>query len=56
MRSKPVTPLNKWLQEYVPEGCFIHGLRHNLRDRLKAVECPADIIHAMGGCRAAVTQ
>ena len=27
----------------------MHGLRHSLRDRLRAVECPSDIIDAIGG-------
>ena len=27
----------------------VHGLRYSLRDRLRAVECPSDIIDAIGG-------
>ena len=41
--------LNKWLHQYVPENCVIHSFRHSLRDRLKAVECPSDIVDAIGG-------
>ena len=41
--------LNKWLKPRVPDGCVIHLFGHNLRDRLRAVECPADIIDAIGG-------
>ena len=41
--------LNKWLKPYVPEQCVIHSFRHSLRDRLRAVECPADIIDCIGG-------
>ena len=41
--------LNKWLKPYVPEHCVIHSFRHSLRDRLRAVECPADIIDCIGG-------
>ena len=41
--------LNKWLKPRVPDGCVIHSFRHNLRDRLRAIECPADIIDAIGG-------
>ena len=41
--------LNKWLKPYVPERCVIHSFRHSLRDRLRAVECPADIIDCIGG-------
>ena len=41
--------LNKWLKPRLPEGCVIHSFRHSLRDRLRAIECPADIIDAIGG-------
>jgi len=41
--------LNKWLKPRVPDNCVIHSFRHSLRDRLRAVECPADIIDAIGG-------
>ena len=41
--------LNKWLKPRVPDDCVIHSFRHSLRDRLRAVECPADIIDAIGG-------
>ena len=41
--------LNKWLKPKVPDGCVIHSFRHSLRDRLRAIECPADIIDAIGG-------
>ena len=41
--------LNKWLKPRVPEGCVVHSFRHSLRDRLRAVECPADIVDQSGG-------
>jgi len=41
--------INKWLKPRVPEGCVIHSFRHSLRDRLRAVECPSDIVDAIGG-------
>ena len=41
--------LNKWLKPRVPDGCVIHSFRHSLRDRLRAIECPADVIDAIGG-------
>ena len=41
--------LNKWLKPQVPDGCVIHSFRHSLRDRLRAIERPADIINAIGG-------
>jgi len=41
--------LNKWLQAYVPEGCVVHSFRHSMRDRLRAVQCPSDMIDQIGG-------
>ena len=41
--------LNKWLKPRVPDGCVVHSFWHSLRDRLRAIECPADIINAIGG-------
>ena len=41
--------LNKWLHQYVPDNCVIHSFRHSLRDRPRAVECPSDIVDAVGG-------
>lgn len=41
--------LNKWLKEHVSEGCSMHSFRHSMRDRLRAVECPADIVDQIGG-------
>ena len=41
--------LNKWLRKHVPNGCVVHSFRHSMRDRLRAVECPAEIIDHIGG-------
>lgn len=41
--------LNKWLRPRVPSGCVIHSFRHSLRDRLRAIECPSDIVDQLGG-------
>lgn len=41
--------LNKWLKDHVPDGCTMHGFRHSMRDRLRAVECPSDIVDQIGG-------
>jgi integrase len=41
--------LNKWLHQYVPEGCTMHSFRHPMRDMLRAVECPSDVIDQIGG-------
>jgi integrase len=41
--------LNKWLAPRVPDGCVVHSFQHSMRDRLRAVECPMDIIDRIGG-------
>ena len=37
----------------MPDGCVIHSFRHSLRDRLRAVLCPSDVIDQIGGWTAA---
>ena len=41
--------LNKWLKQYVPLKCTVHSFRHSIRDRLRAVECPTEIVDQIGG-------
>ena len=41
--------LNKWLKNHVEDGCVIHSFRHSMRDRLRVVECPSDIVDQTGG-------
>jgi integrase len=41
--------LNKWMKQYVDDGCVIHSFRHSMRDRLRAVECPSTIVDQIGG-------
>ena len=41
--------LNKWLKPMVSEGSVVHSFRHSMRDRLRAVECPKEIIDQIGG-------
>jgi integrase len=41
--------LNKWLRKRVSKGCVIHSFRHSFRDRLRAVQCPAEVTDALGG-------
>lgn len=41
--------LNKWLKPMVPSNCTMHSFRHSMRDRLRAVECPSDIVDQIGG-------
>jgi len=42
--------LNKWLKRDFG-GRTAHCLRHTMRDRLRAVECPMDMIDQIGGWR-----
>ena len=41
--------LNKWMKTIIGGDYVVHGLRHSLRDRLRAVECPSDIIDQIAG-------
>lgn len=41
--------LNKWLKAYVPDRCTMHSFRHSMRDRLRAVNCPTEMIDQIGG-------
>lgn len=41
--------LNKWLKSFVEGKGTMHSFRHSMRDRLRAVECPADIVDQIGG-------
>ena len=42
------TLLYIWLKPREQEGCAIHSFRHAMRDRLRAMECPSDIIDGIG--------
>ena len=35
--------LNKWLKEKLLNPYQVHGLRHIMSDRLRAVECPLEL-------------
>jgi integrase len=41
--------LNKWLKSKIGQGYTIHSFRHSMRDRLRAIECPSDVIDQIGG-------
>ena len=41
--------LNKWLKDQLIGDYVIHSFRHSLRDRLRAGECPSDIVDSIGG-------
>ena len=41
--------LNKWVKKITTQPVSLHSFRHSLTDRLRAVQCPRDIIDAIGG-------
>ena len=41
--------LNKWLKIKIGRGYTIHSFRHSMRDRLRAVDCPSEVIDQIGG-------
>jgi integrase len=41
--------LNKWLKQVAGTEYVIHSFRHSMRDRLRAVNCPSDMIDQIGG-------
>ena len=41
--------LNKWLKARSGPNYTIHSLRHSMRDRLRAIESPSDLIDKIGG-------
>ena len=46
--------IKKWLKRDF-DGLTAHCLRHTMRDRLRAVECPMDMIDQIGGWRSVAT-
>jgi len=41
--------LNKWLKQKLGKDYVIHSLRHSFRDRLRAIQCPPELINELGG-------
>ncbi len=41
--------LNKWMKEHIPPQYVLHGFRHAMRDRLRGVDCPQDVMDEIGG-------
>ncbi len=41
--------LNKWLKAHFSNDAVVHGFRHAFRDRLRAVDCPTEMIDQLGG-------
>jgi integrase len=49
MSNSASASLNKWLKHNINRELVIHSLRHLMRDRLRSVECPREIIDTIGG-------
>ena len=41
--------LNKWLKQTIGDGHVMHSFRHSMRDRLRSVNCPSEMIDQIGG-------
>ena len=41
--------LNKWIQANFRDDIVMHGFRHAMRDRLRAVSCQSEMIDQIGG-------
>ena len=41
--------LNKWLHGSFRKDIVIHGFRHAMRDRLRVIRCPSEMIDQIGG-------
>ena len=41
--------LNKWLKHTIGDGYVMHSFRHSMRDRLRALNCPSEMIDQIGG-------
>ena len=40
--------LNKWLKQTIGDGYVMHSFRHSMRDRLRAANCPSEMIDQIG--------
>ena len=40
---------NKWIKSVVSANVSVHSFRHSMRDRLRAVHCPTEVIDQIGG-------
>jgi integrase len=45
--------LNKWLKQTIGDGYVMHSFRHSMRDRLRSVNCPSEMIDQIGGWQTA---
>ena len=44
-----IAAFNKWMQARIDRNCTIHSFQHSMRDRLREIECPNDIIDQFCG-------
>ena len=49
LRKQVMGGLKKWLNSRIPDGCSVHSFRHSMRDRLRAVNCPFEMVDQIGG-------
>jgi len=40
---------NKWIKLIVSANVSVHSFRHSMRDRLRAIHCPTEVIDQIGG-------
>ena len=40
--------LSKWLKQTIGDGYVMHSFRHSMRDKLRAVNCPSEMIDQIG--------
>ena len=40
---------DKWLKQTIGDGYVMHSFRHSMRDRLRSVNCPSEMIDQIGG-------
>ncbi|MGC6497907.1 MAG: hypothetical protein ACON4I_08365 [Candidatus Puniceispirillaceae bacterium] len=48
-KQRIVLAPDKWLPANFRQDIVIHGFRHAMRDRLRAVNCPSEMIDQIGG-------
>jgi integrase len=41
--------LNKWIKQTIGDGYVMHSFHHSMRERLRAVNCPSEMIEQIGG-------
>jgi hypothetical protein len=47
--ASDVPAFNKWMKPRLKGDAVVHSFRHSMRDRLRAVECPSNMVNQIGG-------